>query len=60
MITRKIRLSMSMGLVGCKRTEVVELGFHEGATEEEIEDEIDEYALDWLHNQTEHGWEFVE
>lgn len=48
--------SVSTHYVGSKVTEQVELEFEDDATEQEIEDEVSEYWVEWRNNECEGGW----
>lgn len=47
----KIKAFVSMGLVGCKREEIIEV---------ENDDDIDEAVREWMFNEIEWSWEKVE
>lgn len=47
---RKIEFSISIGLAGCKRTEIVE--YYHDATDEEIEEDY----MEWRNNYLDGGW----
>lgn len=47
----KIKAFVSMGLVGCKREEIIEV---------EEDDDIDEAVREWMFNEIEWSWEKVE
>ena len=51
----KIKVYVSVGLVGCKRTETIELE-DDGLSDEAIE----EIAKEWLNETIEWGWKKVE
>jgi hypothetical protein len=51
---RKIEFTISLGLVGCKRNEVIE--FDDDTTDEEIQ----QAYTDWMYDQIDGGWEDIE
>jgi hypothetical protein len=51
---RKVRFTLSMNLVGCKREEIVE--FDDDMTDEEIQEQYEQ----WREEQLDGGWEEVD
>lgn len=51
---RKIKFTISLGLVGCSREDVIE--FEDDTTEEEIQEAYE----DWRLEQLDGGWEEIE
>lgn len=52
-------LSLSIGLANAKRTDDFEFEVEDNATEQEIEDTIQEYWRDWIWNFIEGGWDIT-
>ena len=52
MMTRKVKWHLSIGLAGCKRTDVVEIADGDDLTDEDI----DEIVKDIVFNHIEWGW----
>lgn len=50
---RKVKFTLSMGLVGCKKEETFE--FDDNMTNEEIQEEYEQ----WVSEQIDGGWEEI-
>lgn len=53
---KKFRFYMSTGYVGCQREETVEIEIPVGASEEEIEEIVQEYFDEWMWNYLDTLW----
>lgn len=58
----KIKVHLSMGLVGCKREKILDIDDDEveGLNEEELDAHLEEVARDWMFQQVEWGFEIVD
>jgi len=56
MITRKFEFSIATNYINSDWTEEVELQFADDATEQEIEDEVNEIYIEWLNEKNQGGW----
>lgn len=50
-------LNLSIGLANAERTDDFEFEVDDNATDEEINDTIEEYWRDWIWNFIDGGWE---
>ena len=53
----KGELTLSIGLANAERTDDFEFEVDDNATDEEINDSIEEYWRDWIWNFIDGGWE---
>ena len=53
----KGNLSLSIGLANAERTDDFEFEVGDNATDEEINDTIEEYWRDWIWNFIDGGWD---
>ena len=53
----KGNLSLSIGISNAKRTDDFEFEVDDNATDEEINDTIEEYWRDWIWNFIDGGWD---
>ena len=53
----KGELSLSIGLANAERTDDFEFEVDDNATDEEINDTIEEYWRDWIWNFIDGGWD---
>ena len=53
----KGNLSLSIGLANAERTDDFEFEVDDNATDEEINDTIEEYWRDWIWNFIDGGWD---
>lgn len=60
MKTIKARFTLSIGFVGAKHEDIVEIQVEEDATKEEIEEEINEEWERWAMNYIDGGAEIIE
>lgn len=52
-------LNLGIGLVNARRTDDFEFEVDDDATDEEIENTIQEYWRDWIWNFIDGGWEII-
>ena len=53
----KVNLSLSIGLANAERIDDFEFEVDDNATDEEINDTIEEYWRDWIWNFIDGGWD---
>ena len=55
----KGELTLSIGLANAERTDDFEFEVDDNATDEEINDSIEEYWRDWIWNFIDGGWDIT-
>lgn len=56
MITKKFKFSIATNYINSEWSEEIEIQFEDDATEQEIEDEVNQIYTDWLFEKNQGRW----